>query len=126
MTESKMEKIAADMLICRTLREVAEKNGITDRTLRRIRETENFRRILAAARSKAFEGVFDVVCAAARESALQLIEIMRDPQAPASARVSASRSILDFAQGYYNQTEILDRISALEKLFGRMTDEEDE
>lgn len=126
MKESKMEKIAADMLICRTLREVAEKNGIAERTLRRIRNTEDFQRILMETRSKAFEGVFDVVCAAAPESAMQLIEIMRDPKAPASARVSASRSIMDFAQGYYNQTEILDRISALEKHFERMTYEDDE
>lgn len=126
MTESRMEKIATDMLICRTLKEVAEKNGITERTLRRIRNTEDFHRILMEARSKAFEGVFDVVCAAAPESAMQLIEIMRDPKAPASARVSASRSIMDFAQGYYNQTEILDRISALEKHFERMTYEDEE
>lgn len=126
MTESKMEKIALDMLLCRTLREVAEKNGITERTLWRIRNTDEFQRILTEARAKAFEGVFDVVCAAAPESAMQLIEIMRDPKAPASARVSASRSILDFAKGYYDQTEILERILALENLFGRMTDEEDE
>lgn len=126
MTESKMEKIAADMLLCRTLKEVAEKNGIAERTLRRIRNTEDFQRIQMEARSKAFEGVFDVVCAAAPESAMQLIEIMRDQKAPASARVSASRSILEFAQGYYNQTEILDRISALEKHFERLTYEDDE
>ena len=126
MTESKMEKIAADMLLCRTLKEVAEKNGITERTLHRIRSTDDFQRILTEARSKAFEGVFDVVCAAAPESAMQLIEIMRDPKAPASARVSASRSILDFAQRYSRDTEVFDRISALEKDFRRITYEDDE
>ena len=116
-----MEKLAADMLSCRTLKEVAEKNGITDRTLRRIRWSEEFQRILTDARNKAFEGVFDVVCAAAPESAQHLLEIMRDPKAPASARVSASRSILEFAQGYYKQTEVLDRIANLESLFEGMT-----
>lgn len=126
MTESKMEKIAADMLLCRTLKEVAEKNGITERTLRRIRGTDDFQRILTEARSKAFEGVFDVVCAAAPESAIQLIEIMRDQKAPASARVSASRSILEFAQRHSRDTEVFDRISALEKDIRRITYEDDE
>lgn len=122
MTEAKMERIAADMMLPGvTLKEVAARNGISDRTLRSLRKTEAFQRVIAAARAEAYERVFDVVCKSAPDSVRQLIEIMQDPKAPASARVSASRSILEYAQGYYNQAEILERIATLERHFERMT-----
>lgn len=124
MTEAKMEKIAADMLSCKTLREVAARNGISERSLRRIRGKEEFQRVLATARAEAFERVIDSVYASAPDSVQQLIGIMNDPKAPASARVSASRSILEYAHSYYNQIEILDRIAALEQHFERMTNDE--
>ena len=120
MTEAKMEKIAADMLECRTLHEVAERNGISERTLRRIREKEEFQSVLAAVRAETFERVCDAVCASAPDSVHQLIQIMKDPKAPASARVSASRSILELADRYHREAEIMERVEALEQLFERM------
>lgn len=125
MTEAKMEKIAADMLLPgMTMKGIAERNGVSDRTLRNLRKTEAFQRVLATARAEAFERVFDSVCAFSQDSVQQLIGIMNDPKAPASARVSASRSILEYAHSYYNQIEILERIAALEQHFERMTNDE--
>ena len=123
MTEARMEKIALDMLICKTLKEVAEKNNISELTLRRLRKTAEFDAILSQKRAEAFERVFDAACSAAPESVAQLILIMNDKAAPASARVSAARSILDVAHGYYEQTEVLDRIAVLESMYERMIDE---
>lgn len=68
MTEAKMKKIAADILSCKTLREVAARNGISERSLRRIRGKEEFQRVLAAARAEAFERVIDSVYASAPDS----------------------------------------------------------
>lgn len=124
MTEAKLQQLAANVLACKTLKEAAAQSGITERTLRRIRKTAEFQAALDAARAVAFERVFNVVCAAAPDGAEQLSTIMKDQSAPASARVAAARSILDLARAYYEQRGILDRISALEAAFERMTDYE--
>lgn len=116
MRDGKMEKIAVDMLYCKTLKEVAERNGIADSTLRRMRKTPEFQRILSDIRADAYERVFDAVCGAAPDSLQQLIKIANDEKAPASARVSACRSILETAQSYYQQTELFERIIILEEL----------
>lgn len=122
MTEAKLQQLAANVIMCKTWKEAAAQSGISDRTLRKIRKTAEFQEALEAARSAAFERVFDVVCSAAPESAEQLIAITNDQSAPASARVAAARSILDLARAYYEQRGIFDRISALEAAFERMTD----
>ena len=121
MTEAKLQQIAGNVLMCKTLKEAAERSGISERTLRRIRKTEDFHDALDAARAEAFERVIDMMCAAAPEAAAQLRAIANDPNAPASARVAASRSVLDFASAYTDMRNVLDRISAIETIFGRMT-----
>lgn len=124
MTEAKIQQIAANVLMSTTLKEAAAQSGISERTLRRIRGTADFQTALDAARAAAFERVYDVVCAAAPESAAQLIAIMNDQSAPASARVAAARSVLDLARVYYDQRSILERISMLEAIIERTTDYE--
>ena len=124
MTAEKMEKIAVDMLACKNLKEVSEKNKISDRTLRRLRRTADFQAIQAKVRAEAFDRAFDAACAAAQDSVRLLVDTIKDPAAPASARVSASRSILDLSKEYYNQIEILDRLSALESIVEGMHDYE--
>lgn len=121
MTEAKLQQIAANVLMCKTLKEAATQSGISDRTLRKIRKTADFKEALNAARAAAFERVIDVMCAAAPESAEQLIAITKDKTAPASARVAAARSVLDFASAYSKLQDVLDRISEFESFFGGMT-----
>ena len=124
MTEGKLQRVAGNVLMCKTLKEAAAQSGISERTLRRIRKTDEFHEAMTAARAEAFERVFDVVCAAAPDSVAQLIAITNDPAAPASARVAAARSVLEFARACYDQRSILDRISALEAIFEGMTDDD--
>lgn len=114
MTEAKIQQLAGNVLMCKTLKEAATQSGISERTLRRIRKTADFQEALNAARAAAFERVYDVVCAAAPESAAQLIAIMNDQSAPASARVAAARSVLDLARTYYERTDIIERLEFLE------------
>lgn len=125
MTEAKLQQLAANVLMCKTLKEAAAQSGISERTLRRIRKTGEFQAALDTARAAALERVFDVVCAAAPDSAEQLLKISSDPAAPASARVAAARAVLDLALAYHDQRNILDRIAELETFFERMTTYED-
>lgn len=122
MTEAKLQQLAANVIMCKTWKEAAAQSGISDRTLRKIRKTAEFQEALEAARSAAYERVIDRMCAAAPESAEQLIAIMKDDTAPASARVAAARSVLDFASTYNKLQGVLDRISEFEAFFGRMED----
>lgn len=122
MTEAKLQQLAANVIMCKTWKEAAAQSGISDRTLRKIRKTAEFQEALEAARSAAYERVIDRMCAAAPESAEQLIAIMKDDTAPASARVAAARSVLDFASTYSKLREVLDRISEFEAFFGGITD----
>ena len=122
MTEAKLQQLAANVIMCKTWKEAAAQSGISDRTLRKIRKTAEFQEALEAARSAAYERVIDRMCAAAPESAEQLIAIMKDDTAPASARVAAARSVLDFASTYSKLREVLDRISEFEAFFGGIID----
>lgn len=115
MTEAKLQQLAANVILCKTWKEAAAQSGISDRTLRNIRKTAEFQEALNAARAEAFERAVDAICAAAPESAAQLKAISEDPTAPASARVAASRFMLEFARDHYNREDILERLIALEE-----------
>lgn len=122
MTKEKMEKIALDMLTCKTLKEAAEANGISDSALRRLRKKQDFKEILSDVRIKAFEGAFDRVCGAASESVNITLEIMRNDEQPAAVRLAAVKIILDLASEYYDTKEILERVQYLEGIVGEIID----
>ena len=115
MTEAKLQQLAANVLMCKTLKEAAAQSGISERTLRRIRKTGEFQAALDTARSAAFERAVDAICSAAPENVEQLKAISTDPDAPASARVAAARFMLEFARDHYSREEIIERLIALEE-----------
>ena len=117
MKKEKMAKIAADMLTCRTYKEAAEKNGITDSTLRRLRKKPEFREALAEAKAELYETVFDRVRGAALDSVAKVISIMNDPAAPLSLQLTAAKTIIDLTGEQYNREEILERLRCLENIF---------
>ena len=96
------------------MKEAAERNGITDSALRRLRKRQDFKDILSEVRIKAFEGAFDRVCGAASESVEITLEIMRDREEPANVRLAAVKIILDLAQQYYDTSEVIDRLQYIE------------
>lgn len=117
MTKEKMEKIALDMLSCKTLKEAAEKNGITDSTLRRLRKKPEFKAALADAKADLYEAVFDRVRGAALDSVAKVISIMNDQDAPIQTQLAAAKTIIDLTGECYNREEIIARLTALERIF---------
>jgi hypothetical protein len=107
------------MLTFKTLKEVAENNNISERTLRKLRSTPEFQAIYAAIRSAAYERAFDLVCSVSFDSVNALVEIMKDKTLPASSRGSAARALLELA---YKHNEDIDRmrIDALEEYVKRL------
>ena len=117
MTKEKMEKIAADMLACNTLKEAAELNGISDSSLRRLRKKPEFCLILSEAKAALYEKVFDRISGAALDSVAKIIEIRDNPDAPFSVQLAAAAKIVDLTGQQYSREEMQERLLYLERIF---------
>ena len=123
MTDEKLLKLALNVISCKTLKEAAVKSGISERTLRRIRKTQEYQAILSESRSEVYSRAYDYALSAAPNCVEQLVTISMDKNAPASARVAAARAILDLGQGYLDNREVRDRLTVIENAIGRAYEE---
>lgn len=112
-----MRKIALDVIRLPTLKEVIEKNRISKTTLYNLKNDPDFKRMLIEARAEVWEGVIDDVIKNASESVKVLIDIMKNPKTPPTARIKAAKAILDYGAEYYDNIRILARIEELEDLY---------
>lgn len=116
MTKEKMEKIATDLIECSTFKEVAEINGISESSLRRLRKKSEFKEILSELKISAFESVYERIFSAGSKSANKLIELMMDKTVPASVQFAAAKEIISLLREYYDREEIMERLKYLENL----------
>lgn len=99
-----------------TVKEAAQQVGIADSTLHRwLREDE-----FSAAYRQAQRGLFDQAMGhlqhGTSEAVATLREIMRSSSAPETARVTAARTVLDFARRTVNVQKLEDRLELLEEI----------
>lgn len=109
------EKALQALLVCRTRAEAAKAAGIGESTLREyMKEAEFMERY-----KQAFGGMVADATRQAQQTlspALSTLrEIMEDRGEQASARITAARSILEYAMKLCEQTDILDQLRELEK-----------
>jgi hypothetical protein len=109
------EKIALDILLCRSIVEVCEKNGISESTCYRIQRENGFDSIMREQKNQLFAQARATAQAAGREAVDTLRVILVDTGAPASARVSAAGKLLDMGFAVFEQEEIVDRLTELER-----------
>ena len=109
----KQQKALAALLTYPTHEKAAEAAGITSRTLRVYLQDPEFR----AAYEKAFAGLVETATRQAQQSLtpalLTLRSIAQDKSQSASARIAASRTLLEYG---LRLTEITDIIKAMEEV----------
>lgn len=109
------EKALQALLVCRTRAEAAKAAGIGESTLREYMKDAEF--------MERYKQAFGGMVADATRQAQQTLspalstlrEIMEDRGEQASARITAARSILEYAMKLCEQTDILDQIRELER-----------
>jgi len=110
----KQEKGISALLACPTLAEASRKAGIGESTLRRWMKQDAFLEAYRQARRQASEQAQARIQAAMGEAVETLRVVMNDSEAPASARVSASRVVLETAMKTFELEDIGQRLQALE------------
>ncbi len=109
------EKALQALLVCRTRAEAAKAAGIGESTLREYMKDAEF--------MERYKQAFGGMVADATRQAQQTLspalstlrEIMEDREEQASARITAARSILEYAMKLCEQTDILDQLRELER-----------
>lgn len=95
MAKLNKETVALNLLTSPTMKEAAEKSGISEATLYRLRKNEAFQDVLKAVKDSIFNDAMQKAQSYALESLEVLRTIMNDTAATDSSRVSAARTVLE-------------------------------
>jgi len=112
----KAEAAVAALLAHASIAESAKSIGIAERTLRRWLAREDFRRKYLAARRSAFDRAIDALHRHALEAVTTLRDVMLDAAAPASARVSAARTVLELGRVSIELDDLCERLESVERV----------
>ncbi len=110
----KKELCIAAILTCATLKDAARKVGISEPTIFRWLQKPDFQTGLKEAKKQAVSKATSTLSKICHESVLCLQEIMNDKNAPASARVSAAKTVLDSGLKGIEMDDLDARLAALE------------
>ena len=115
---TKQQAALLALVSCATLGDAAKQCGVSEVTLWRWQQEPAFQHAYAAARRKALEQAFATLQANCGEATRTLVSLLQDTNTPPAVRVSACRSVLEYA---LRGTELIDlnaRLSALEAQLG--------
>ena len=112
----KQELAVAALLSSPTIGAAAEKVGVAERTLRNWMELPDFRETYLKARRKVVEQVGARIQQAGSEAVATLRGVMSDSDAPASARVTAARVVLELGYRGIELEDLSWRVGQLEML----------
>jgi hypothetical protein len=107
-----------------TLKEAAQAAGVSETTLWRYMQDAEFSRRLREARREAVGHAVLRLQKSSSDAVTVLSEIMMSESAPASARITAARAVLDYSMRAVETDELRARIEELED-FVRAKQEED-
>jgi DNA-binding MurR/RpiR family transcriptional regulator len=111
----KQEVAIAALLTARTIAEAAHAASISEPTLWRWLQREDFQAAYRQARREAVSQAVAYLQRVAGEAVDTLRAVMQDTQKPASARVSAARAVLDLAMRGVELEDLEARIQTLER-----------
>lgn len=109
------EKALQALLVCRTRREAAQMAGIGESTLRGYLQEDEFQARYRQAFGDLVESAARQAQQAINPALSTLREIMEDGDEQAQARITAARSVLEYAIKLTEQTDILEQLRELEK-----------
>ena len=110
----KQTKAIVSLLSCRTIQEAADQIGIDQSTLWRWQKDQDFQAALQEAKHRMVAQAIIQLQQITSDAVETLRGIMADGEAPASARVTAAKAVLDFAVRAVKLEEIEDRLKVLE------------
>ena len=112
----KQEQAIAALLTEPTLEGAARAVGVNVATLSRWRQQPEFGDAYREARQETIERVTAHISASCSTAVSTLCAIMEDTDAPASARVSAARTMLEHAYRAFETEDLTARIATLERM----------
>ena len=112
--EKKREQAIAALLTTDTVCAAAEQIGVSERTLLRWIQEEDFQRAYRDARRQVVQHAIVRMQRCTQEAVDALSDVMTNPEASASARVSAARSVLQFAMQAVQSEDLEARLAILE------------
>jgi hypothetical protein len=110
----KQDQAITALVTCASITEAAAQSGLAEVTLRRWLKQDDFQTAYREARRAVVQHAIVAVQRATGEAVETLRGVMHDAEAPASARVSAAKSILDTAVKAVELEDLEARIAALE------------
>ena len=111
----KQDQAITALVTCASIIEAAAQCGIAEVTLRRWLKQDGFRQAYQDARRQVVQHAIAQVQQATGEAVETLRNVMQDTDAPASARVSAAKIILEVAVKGIELEDLAARIEALEQ-----------
>lgn len=110
------ERAISALLSSPSIPEAAKASGLSERSLYRWLQDEEFQETYQAARREVVKHAVTTVQAAMSKAVETLREIMEDTDAPASARVSAARAVLDLGLKATEIEDLQRRVAEIEAL----------
>ena len=110
----KQDQAIAALLTCASILDAARQSGVAEVTLYRWLKQEGFQAAYTDARRAVVQQAIVQVQQATGEAVETLRAIMQDVNAPASARVSAARTVLETAIKVVELEDVEQRLAALE------------
>ena len=113
------EKAISALLLTPSIPEAANAIGIHERTLWRWLKDQQFKRAFKDARREVVRQAIAHVQAAMSEAVKTLKEIINDDEAPASARVSAAKAVIDMGLKAIEIEDLELRLESIESKIGK-------
>lgn len=121
---AKQEQALLALLSHPTLKEASLATGISESTLWRYMQDEEFSRRLYEARREAVSHAVTRLQRAAGDAVTVLCDLMMKEDAPPAARISAIRMVLEYSIGSAEKDELKTRLAELEQFVLRKREED--
>ena len=108
------ENILHSLAVGATIENAARQAGVSERTVNRRLEDPAFRAKLQAYRNSMLERTAATINAAGHEAAKRLLKLLGDGNPPA-IQLGAAKALLDVGGKLRTETELINRIAALEQ-----------
>ena len=115
MTNDTKEAFALNLILCRTVKEAAQKTGISQKTATRLRKQEDFQKYLSSLKERVYSDTMKKAQALSLDALDTLKGIMKDNKCTDSSRVAAARFLLELGMEAYTKEKIVDEIESLKQ-----------
>lgn len=113
MTNDTKEAFALNLILCRTVKEAAQKTGISQSAATRLRKQETFQKYLHGLKERVYSDTMNRAQAMSMDALDTLQGVMQDKSCTASSRVAAARFLLELGMESYTKEKIIDEIEEL-------------